>query len=135
MGRGSAPIRSSHRIGIHHLQDQDTAQDLYFILKKFTSFRTWETAGLRGRARESYYRGFEFTNPGQLPEPYRQLYVDHATQNNYTVFIGDTPIAWHHAGLGWVAPSLEGFSDPRTLAQYEKAHNAVLAITGKGALL
>jgi len=128
----SAPISSKART-VTHLQDQDTAQDIAARLDSFKSFCTWDRAGLRGRARQDYFKGFRFTNPGQLPEPYRQLFLDHAALNEYTVFVGSTPVAWYHGTLGWVSPTLGGFTDQRSRNEYERAHNAVLTITGKGA--
>ena len=130
---GTAPI-SSKQVAVRHLGDNDTTDDLVRVLADFVPFRTWHSGGLRARSLKNYYRGFRFEQPGQLPSPYGEMFASHAANNSYTVFIGDTPVAWYHDKLGWIAPKLGGFSDTRTRDEWEKVHNAVLTITGKGGL-
>jgi hypothetical protein len=128
---GTAPL-SSKKAAVRHLGDADSQQDIVRTLMDRISFRTWRLGGLRSRSRQDYYKGYRFTEPGQLPQPYDELYRSHAADNEYTVFTGDTPIAWYHGRLGWIAPQLGGFADTHTRDDYEKVRNAVLTITGKG---
>lgn len=130
---GSAPI-SSKKVAVRHLGDNDSYQDLVNALANKVPFRTYHVGGLRARSRSNYYRGFQFTQPGGLPEPFATLFTSHADSNEYTVFLGDTPIAWFTLKLGWVAPKLDGFSDDVTRDEWEKVQNAVLTITGKGGM-
>lgn len=131
--RGIAPINSkSKALGIRHLGDHDTLQDLVFALTDRVPFRTWSRTGLRSRSLRNYYRGYRFTDSGQLPDVFAELFQSHADHNEYTVFIEDTPVAWYHHKLGWVAPKIGGFADEEFTQDYEKIYNAVLTITGKG---
>lgn len=131
---GSAPI-SSKQVAVKHLGDNDTYHDLVNVLRNMVPFRTWSNRGLRARTRANYYNGFKFDQAGSLPEPFDTLFEHHADTNEYTVFLGDTPIAWFTTTLGWVAPKLEGFSDELTRNEWEKVQNAVLTITGKGGMV
>lgn len=119
---------------IKHLGEHDSWEFIALEMKAMTSFRTWENHGLRSRSASDYYEGFVFDNPGQLPEPYAQLYRDHAESIMYTVFLGNSPIAWYSLRTGWVAPKLTGFASLSQRQEYEKVQNAVLMITGKGGM-
>jgi hypothetical protein len=109
------------------MDDEDSAPGIALALQNKKSFRTWSLAGLRGRAKQDYYDGFEFDNPGLLPAAAAHAFATDCTDNSYTLFVGATPVAWYLDNRGWVSPPLSGFSGNSVL-DYAKARQALQII-------
>jgi hypothetical protein len=89
------------RKNVKHLQGHDSWADIADVLGDLKSFRTWMLRGLRGRARADYYSSFRFTDPGLLPADSAAKFLSRAEENIYTIFLGESPVAWYSYTHGW----------------------------------
>lgn len=124
----TAPRPLIHKSPITYLLDEaDSDVGVAVALQNKQSFRTWSHNGLRGRAKHDYYNGFVFDNPGSLPVAAAVAFGVDKDRNQYTLFLGETPVAWYLENRGWVAPPLSGFQGTSVL-EYAKARQALQLI-------
>jgi hypothetical protein len=109
------------------VDEADSSVGVALALRNKMSFRTASLAGLYGRHRDVYYRGFAFNNPGRLPEDKAVVFRLASNENIYTLFLGDTPVAWYAEYKGWTVPELTGFTEAG-MVEYTKAREALASI-------